>query len=59
MTRTKINSWLREIERRQNAIAKERDRLDAAISEMEELKDSCERAYEDMQNARDALSELV
>jgi hypothetical protein len=40
-------------------VAKERDKLDELISELNQLKESCDKAYDDMQSARDALSELV
>lgn len=55
----KIKTWIKELERRQTAIAKERDKLDAAISEMEMLKENCDMAWESLQHARDVLSELV
>lgn len=55
----KTKSWIKEIEKRQAAIAKERDRLDEAIAEMSDLRDCCDRAWNDLQSARDALSELV
>jgi hypothetical protein len=55
----KVKSWIKQIEVRQTAIAKERDKLDAMISEMAELKDCCDRAWDDLQSARDALSEMV
>jgi len=48
-----------QVERRQKAIAKERDKLDNAISEMEELRYCCSEAWHSLQAARDALSELV
>jgi hypothetical protein len=48
-----------EIEKRRDAVGKERDRLDDLIGELEGLRDSCDRAYCDLQNARDALSELA
>lgn len=54
-----VLGWDRKIEERQNAVAKERDKLDALIGEIEELRECCDRAYYDLQNARDALSELV
>lgn len=41
------------------AVAKERDKLDEAIADMEQLRECCDRAWEDLQSARDALSELV
>lgn len=40
-------------------MAKERDKIDDTISELSELKDDCEEAYELLMQARDKLSELV
>ena len=58
-TKRQIQSWMKTIEKRQQAIAKERDKLDEVIAEMEGLKESCDRAHDSLQHARDALSELV
>jgi len=55
----KVKQWIKVIEVRMAAVAKERDKLDDAISEMEGLKENCETAYDALQTARDALSELV
>ena len=55
----RISAIDRQLKKRQDAIAKERDKLDAAIEELNGLKDSCDRAYDYLQDARDALSELV
>ena len=55
----RMSTIQREIEKRQKAIAKERDKLDELISELTSLRDCCERAWDDLQMARDALSELV
>ena len=54
-----IKSMIKEIEKRRDAIGKERDKLDNLIMELEGLRDSCDRAYDDLYAARDALSELV
>lgn len=59
MTRTEIKSINKKIENHQQAVAKERDRLDAFIDELEGLKHSCDQAWDALQDARDALSELV
>ena len=40
-------------------VAKERDKLDTLISEAEDLREDCEEAWDHMQRARDALSEMV
>ena len=50
---------IREIEKRRDAVGAERDKLDYLIAELEGLKSSCERAWDDLQSARDALSELA
>lgn len=54
-----INNAIKQIEKRMLAVGKERDKLDDMIGELEHLKDNCRTAYEDLQHARDALSELV
>lgn len=55
----RIASMIRAIEKRQAAIAKERDKLDAMIDDLQALKDSCDSAWHDLQSARDHLSEQV
>ena len=47
------------IEKRMKQVAKERDQIDELILELGSLRDSCERAHDALQDARDALSELV
>lgn len=59
MTKTQINRLINQIDERMKGIAKERDKLDAAIDEVESLRDDCREAYDDLQRARDALSRLV
>lgn len=54
-----ISKWIKKIEKRMAGVAAERDKLDDAISEMETLKESCNKAYDSLQSARDSLSELV
>lgn len=54
-----INNAIKQIEKRMVAVGKERDKLDDLIGELEHLKDNCRTAYDDLQHARDALSELV
>ena len=41
------------------AVGIERDKLDALIAESEDLREDCEEAWDHMQRARDALSEMV
>ena len=50
---------MKEIDKHMAAVAKERDELDNFISKLEELKENCTNAWEDLQCARDSLSELV
>jgi prefoldin subunit 5 len=53
----RFSTMIKQIEKRRDAIGKERDKLNEMISEMETLRDCCERAWDDLQTARDALSE--
>jgi len=55
----RISTIIKQIEKRRDAVGKERDKLDDLISELEELRNCCERAWDDLQTARDALSELA
>jgi chromosome segregation ATPase len=48
-----------KLEREQKAVAKNRDNLDELINEVSMLRESCDRAWDALQSARDALSELV
>lgn len=54
-----VNKMMKELKTRQDAVAKERDKLDEFIDELAGLKESCNRAWDALQEARDALSELV
>lgn len=54
-----IKSILKELEKRQAGVAAERDKLDNLISEAEGLRENCNTAWDDLQSARDALSEMV
>lgn len=53
-----VKKIIEQIEVRRKAIGIERDKLRDAVSEMEELEECCSRAYDDLTNAIDALSEL-
>jgi hypothetical protein len=55
----RVKTWIKQIKTRQDAVARERDKLDVMISEMTDLKECCDRAWDDLQSARDSLSELV
>jgi hypothetical protein len=59
MTKRELNRIMQTIKKRQAGVAIERDKLDAAIDELEALRESCDRAFDALQDARDALSELV
>lgn len=52
-------AMIKRIEKEMEMVAKRRDAIDDLISEASDLKESCERALDALQEARDALSELV
>lgn len=49
----------KKVQKHMDAVAKQRDALDDAISEMEQLREDCREAYSNLQDARDALSRIV
>jgi len=55
----KTKKWISEIEKRMAGVAAERDKLDELISELGDLREDCDNAWNLLQDARDALSELV
>lgn len=59
MKKEKLDTLREKIETHKAAIARERDGLRAAVAEAEELAECCERADMAMEEAIDALSELV
>jgi hypothetical protein len=59
LNKREINVWKKKIEKQMATIAKERDAIDSLINDLISLNDSCERAYDALHEARDALSELV
>lgn len=59
MRKTLTKRWIDVLKRRQAEVCKVRDKLREDCEEIEMLKDSCERAYDDIQSAIDALSELA
>jgi predicted translin family RNA/ssDNA-binding protein len=59
LTDRQISAMIRKIEKHRNAVGKTRDALDEAIAELEGLKDCCDQAWDDLQRARDALSEFA
>ena len=58
-TKAQINNWMKQIDKRKEAVGKERDKLDDLIGEMESLREDCDEAYDALQAARDALSQIV
>ena len=54
-----LKNAIKQIEKRMVAVGVERDKLDDLIGELEHLKENCSSAYDDLQRARDSLSELV
>lgn len=59
MNKRTIKNWQAVIDKNMAAVAKVRDKIDDDISEMEMLRENCREAWDDLQRARDALSELV
>ena len=59
MPRNKMRAMITQIEKRRDQVGKERDKLDDMIAELEGLRDCSQRAWGCLQDARDALSELV
>jgi len=55
----KTDKMVSEIEKRMAAVAKERDRLDNLIANVKGLRENCDEAYNHLECARDALSEMV
>ena len=55
----KTNKVINQLRTRQAAIAKERDKLRDLYNEISMLMDSCDRATEALEDAIEALSELV
>lgn len=52
-----VTEIITQIEKHRDAVGAERDRLDSFIDELSALRDTCEKAWDDLQRARDALSE--
>lgn len=57
--RMSFAALIRKLDKQMTAIGIERDKLDDLISEASALLDDCDEARENLQRARDALSELV
>lgn len=54
-----IEKLMTELKEREEAIGKERDKLDELISSAQDLLDDCVDAIFNLQEARDALSKVV
>lgn len=48
---------IKQIEKRRDAVGKERDKLDAMIGDLDALRATCDEAWDYLQRARDVLSE--
>lgn len=59
MNKRKIQSIIKGIDKHMKQVAKERDALDDFIDELTSLKEDCNNAHDCLQDARDALSEMV
>jgi hypothetical protein len=58
-TQRQLAAMVCKIEKHRDAVGKTRDALDEAICELEGLKYCCDEAWDNLQSARDALSELA
>jgi hypothetical protein len=54
-----IKILLKQIDKRMQGVADERDKLDDLISTLDDLKEHCRQAYDSLTEARDVLSQLV
>ena len=53
----KLATMIKQLEKHRDKIGKDRDALRDFEAEVENLRETCERAYEDLQCAIEALSE--
>lgn len=53
----KLATMIKQLEKHRDKIGKDRDALRDFLDEVESLKETCDRAYEDLQCAIEALSE--
>ena len=58
-TKKQVEGWIKQVQKRMDGVAAERDKIDSMIEDLSELKSSCDNAYNSLQDARDSLSELV
>jgi exonuclease VII small subunit len=59
MTKKRVDSWIRQIDKHVAVIENERDALDAMITKLQDLEEVCIKAHDALIEARDALSEIV
>lgn len=59
MKKSITNRWVKVLKDRQKEVGSVRDKLRDELDEMTGLKESCERAFDDLQRAIDTLSELA
>ena len=50
---------VKEIDKRLKGLGKERDKIDDLLAEVQQMQDTNDRAIEGLNNARDALSEMI
>ena len=58
-TKRQIAAWIKRLEKERDKVAKARDSLNEAVSEMEGLLDCCIEAHDSLNSAIDSLSELA
>jgi predicted nucleic acid-binding Zn-ribbon protein len=58
-SKKQINTWIRQIERKRDEVGKLRDKIREMADEINALEECCERAWDDLHSAIDALSELA
>jgi len=59
MTDAKLKLIVKKIDKHMKEVARTRDHLDESIGTLEELREDCRNAYDCLEQARDALSEMV
>jgi len=59
MNKKQVSGWMKQIDKRLTAMAKERDALDDIISKFQDLEEVYTKAMDSLTEARDALSEFV
>jgi uncharacterized coiled-coil DUF342 family protein len=59
MNKRELRKLITQLGKHQKEVAKVRDALDDFISEADGLHEDCREAWDNLQDARDALSKLV